>query len=182
MRQQPLRQLDARDTSRKAAWATSWKTSSTGAFSRERYWGTPLPVWTLRTAAMSTWWAPSRSCAEHGREGRPGTDIELHKPYHRSKCTSALRKVRRARCTRVREVIDCWFDSGSMPFAQWHYPFENKEEFEQQLPGRLHLRGHRPDPRLVLYPAGHLDAAVRQARPLKTASSWAMCRIRTAAR
>ena len=43
---------------------------------------------------------------------------------------------------REKEVIDCWYDSGSMPFAQWHYPFENKEQFEQPLPGRLHLRGH----------------------------------------
>ena len=62
---------------------------------------------------------------------------------------------------RVPEVIDVWFDSGSMPFAQYHAPHENQEHFERALPGRLHLRGARPDPRLVLLAARRLDAAVR---------------------
>ena len=62
---------------------------------------------------------------------------------------------------RVPEVIDVWFDSGSMPFAQCHAPFENQDKFEAQLPGRLHLRGDRPDARLVLLAARDLDAAVR---------------------
>ena len=62
---------------------------------------------------------------------------------------------------RVPEVIDVWFDSGSMPFAQWHAPFENQDKFERAVPRRLHLRGDRPDPRLVLQPDRDLDAAVR---------------------
>ena len=88
--------------------------------------------------------------------------------------------VRRAKCAGCKEVIDCWFDSGSMPFAQWHYPFENKELFEEPLPRQFHLRGHGPDPRLVLHPAGHLHPAVRSGPASKTAWCWAMCRIRTA--
>ena len=62
---------------------------------------------------------------------------------------------------RVPEVIDAWFDSGAMPFAQWHAPFENEELVRAALPGRLHLRGARPDARLVLLAARGLDAAVR---------------------
>ena len=54
---------------------------------------------------------------------------------------------------RVPEVLDCWFESGSMPYAQLHYPFENVEFFERQQPGRLHRRVHRPDARLVLHHA-----------------------------
>ncbi len=63
---------------------------------------------------------------------------------------------------RVPEVLDCWFESGSMPFAQVHYPFENAEWFEQPLPGRLHRRVHRADPRLVLH---HARAGHRAVRP-----------------
>ena len=65
---------------------------------------------------------------------------------------------------RVPEVIDVWFDSGSMPFAQHHAPFENQELLRGALPRRLHLRGDRPDARLVLLAARDLDAAVRPAR------------------
>ena len=71
---------------------------------------------------------------------------------------------------RVPEVIDVWFDSGAMPFAQHHAPLENQDALRGALPGRLHLRGDRPDARLVLLAAGDLDAAVRPrrrtARPL----------------
>ena len=63
---------------------------------------------------------------------------------------------------RAPEVIDTWFDSGSMPFAQWHYPFENEAEFKRALPGRLHLRGRGPDARVVLLAAGDRDDGVRQ--------------------
>ena len=62
---------------------------------------------------------------------------------------------------RVDSVIDTWYDSGAMPFAQFHYPFENEEEFERALPRRLHLRGPGPDPRLVLLAARRVDPAVR---------------------
>ena len=86
--------------------------------------------------------------------GCPEDLPELHRPYIDQvvlRCPHCGKPMHR-----VKEVIDCWYDSGSMPFAQWHYPFENKETFEQQLPGQLHLRGRGPDPGMVLYPAGHL--------------------------
>ena len=97
--------------------------------SRERYWGTPLPIWECecghREAVGSIEQLKSMSddCPD---------DIELHKPYIDNvhlNCPKCGKKMQR-----VSEVIDCWFDSGSMPFAQWHYPFENKEIFEENYP------------------------------------------------
>ena len=98
--------------------------------SRERYWGTPLPLWecgcTYVHAIGSVEELRSMAISE------VSADIELHKPYIDEvkikcpKCSAAM--------VRVPEVIDCWFDSGAMPFAQWHYPFENKEMFEKQFP------------------------------------------------
>ena len=71
---------------------------------------------------------------------------------------------------RAPEVIDTWFDSGSMPYAQWHYPFEHEAEFEAPLPGGLHLRGGGPDARLVLLAAGDRHDRVRRAWPTGTSS------------
>ncbi|MBR6399870.1 MAG: isoleucine--tRNA ligase [Firmicutes bacterium] len=97
--------------------------------SRERYWGTPLPIWECecghREAVGSIEQLKSMSddCPD---------DIELHKPYIDNvhlNCPKCGKKMQR-----VTEVIDCWFDSGSMPFAQWHYPFENKEIFDENYP------------------------------------------------
>ncbi len=100
--------------------------------SRERYWGTPLPVWECgcgyrhMVGSIGELKAMSPDCPE---------EIELHKPYidavhlRCGKCGGTM--------TRVSEVIDCWFDSGSMPFAQWHYPFENREVFEEQYPANF---------------------------------------------
>ena len=93
--------------------------------SRERYWGTPLPIWECECGHRHT----IGSIAEL-KEMSPDCpdNIELHKPFIDAvhitcpKCGKLM--------TRVPEVIDCWFDSGSMPFAQWHYPFENKDIFE----------------------------------------------------
>ena len=97
--------------------------------SRDRYWGTPLPVWKCECGNLECIGSIEElkqkavDCPE---------DIELHKPYIDEvhlKCEKCGKEM-----TRFKEVIDCWFDSGSMPYAQHHYPFENKEEFEKQFP------------------------------------------------
>lgn len=100
--------------------------------SRERYWGTPLPIWECECGHRHT----IGSIAEL-KEMSPDCpdNIELHKPFIDAvhitcpKCGKLM--------TRVPEVIDCWFDSGSMPFAQWHYPFENKDKFERRYPANF---------------------------------------------
>ena len=101
--------------------------------SRNRYWGTPLNIWVcedcgemLSIGSKEELKANSDNCPD---------DIELHRPYIDAvtcKCPKCQGKMKR-----VPEVIDCWFDSGSMPFAQHHYPFENKELFEQQFPAKF---------------------------------------------
>ena len=97
--------------------------------SRSRYWGTPLPIWECSCGHREC----IGSIAELKEKGiNVPDDIELHKPYVDEvhlKCEKCGKEM-----TRVSEVIDCWFDSGSMPFAQWHYPFENKELFEENFP------------------------------------------------
>ena len=100
--------------------------------SRDRYWGTPLPIWTCECAHQEC----IGSIAELKEKGiNVPDDIELHKPYIDDvhlKCPHCGKEM-----TRAKEVIDCWFDSGSMPFAQWHYPFENKEIFEANFPAQF---------------------------------------------
>ena len=98
--------------------------------SRERYWGTPLPVWKCEDGHMHV----IGSIAELREMAvtDPGPDIELHRPFIDAvtiRCPECGKEMHR-----VKEVIDCWYDSGSMPFAQWHYPFEHKEEFEANFP------------------------------------------------
>ncbi len=96
--------------------------------SRDRYWGTPLPIWVCdkcgKTEAIGSKAELKEKCGIKG-------DIELHKPYvddatYKCSCGGTMH--------RTPEVIDCWYDSGSMPFAQYHYPFENKEVFEKTFP------------------------------------------------
>ena len=100
------------------------------AISRSRYWGTPLPLW--RCECGCDYMVGSRKeLAEQAIEDIDET-IELHRPYVDDvhiKCPKCGKTM-----NRVRDVIDCWFDSGSMPFAQYHYPFENKELWESQFP------------------------------------------------
>ncbi len=100
--------------------------------SRERYWGTPLPVWECECGHFHV----IGSKAELMELGdNVSEDIELHKPFIDDitiKCEKCGKDMKR-----VSEVIDCWYDSGSMPFAQWHYPFENKEEFERRYPAHF---------------------------------------------
>ena len=103
--------------------------------SRDRYWGTPLPVWTCTDENCG-----HKECIGSIEELKEKAidcpdEIELHKPYIDNvhlKCPKCGKEMQRAK-----EVIDCWFDSGSMPFAQLHYPFENKEAFENHFPAQF---------------------------------------------
>jgi isoleucyl-tRNA synthetase len=100
------------------------------SLSRDRFWGTPLNIWVCQDCESRV----SIGSIKDLQEKAPGTpaDIDLHKPviddvtFDCEKCNGKM--------VRVPEVIDCWFDSGCMPFAQWHYPFENKEVFERSFP------------------------------------------------
>ncbi|NMA94848.1 MAG: isoleucine--tRNA ligase [Clostridiales bacterium] len=97
--------------------------------SRERYWGTPLPLWTCDCGHIHCI-GSIEELKEMGND--VPEDIELHKPYIDRvylNCPECDGKMKR-----VSEVIDCWYDSGAMPFAQWHYPFENKDIFEENFP------------------------------------------------
>ena len=97
--------------------------------SRERYWGTPLPVWVCPDCGK---YHVVGSRAELKEKCGLTEDVELHRPFLDNltmTCPHCGGKMKR-----VKEVIDCWFDSGSMPFAQFHYPFENKELFEKHFP------------------------------------------------
>ncbi len=97
--------------------------------SRDRYWGTPLPVWVCEDCGAIEVIGSHRELSE--KTGAP-IDVELHRPYV-DKLTCKCEKCG-GLMKRTPEVIDCWFDSGSMPFAQYHYPFENKELFEKTFP------------------------------------------------
>lgn len=100
--------------------------------SRDRYWGTPLPIWECECG--------HRECIGSKEELKQKSignveNVELHKPFIdnvKLACSHCGKEM-----TRTAEVIDCWFDSGSMPFAQHHYPFENKELFEKNFPGQF---------------------------------------------
>ncbi|KGO13045.1 isoleucine--tRNA ligase [Clostridium botulinum] len=100
--------------------------------SRDRYWGTPLPIWECECG--------HRECIGSIKELKEKginvpENIELHKPYIdavKLNCPHCGKEM-----TRTNEVIDCWFDSGSMPFAQHHYPFENNEVFENTFPAQF---------------------------------------------
>ena len=97
--------------------------------SRERYWGTPLPVWVCKKCGKVH---VVGSIAELKQLSGITGDIELHRPYIDNvtwTCPDCGGEM-----VREKEVIDCWFDSGSMPFAQLHYPFENKDLFEKHFP------------------------------------------------
>ena len=106
------------------------------AISRNRYWGTPLPLWRCECGHMEMI-GSRKELREKAIENVP-EDIDLHRPYVDNihlKCECGKQM------TRVTDVIDCWFDSGSMPFAQYHYPFENKELWETQYPADFIAEG-----------------------------------------
>ena len=101
--------------------------------SRNRYWGTPLNVWECECGHQECIGSRAELAEKSGNPD--AAQVELHRPYIDAvtiKCPDCGKEMHR-----VPEVIDCWFDSGAMPFAQHHYPFENKEVFEQQLPAKF---------------------------------------------
>ncbi|MDN5352320.1 MAG: isoleucyl-tRNA synthetase [Clostridiales bacterium] len=108
------------------------------AISRSRYWGTPLNIWRCESCGEITSVGSREELVNRAVENIT-TDIELHRPYvddvhlKCDKCGGTMQ--------RVPDVIDCWFDSGSMPFAQQHYPFENKDNFEELYPADFICEG-----------------------------------------
>lgn len=107
------------------------------AVSRNRYWGTPIPVWRCECGHLEC--IGSREELVEKAQEDIDTSIELHRPYvddvHLT-CPHCGKPM-----TRIPEVMDCWFDSGSMPFAQQHYPFENKENFDDCFPADFICEG-----------------------------------------
>ncbi len=99
------------------------------AISRNRYWGTPIPIWRCECGHLEC--VGSRAELVEKAQENIIEDIELHRPYvddvHMT-CPVCDKTM-----TRIPEVMDCWFDSGAMPFAQQHYPFENSEDFDEEL-------------------------------------------------
>ena len=108
------------------------------AISRNRYWGTPLPLWRCECGHMEMIGSREELALKAIEKVDPKT-IDLHRPYVDDihiKCPDCGKEM-----NRTLEVIDCWFDSGSMPFAQYHYPFENKELWESQYPADFIAEG-----------------------------------------
>ncbi len=103
------------------------------AVSRNRYWGTPLNIWECECGQLHSVGSREELYQMSGNEA--AKTVELHRPYIDEitiTCPQCGKQMKR-----VPEVIDCWFDSGAMPFAQHHYPFENKELFEKQFPAQF---------------------------------------------
>ncbi len=103
------------------------------AVSRNRYWGTPLNIWECECGQLHSVGSREELYRMSGNEA--AKTVELHRPYIDEITITCPRCGKQMK--RVPEVIDCWFDSGAMPFAQHHYPFENKELFEKQFPAQF---------------------------------------------
>lgn len=132
--------------------ATNWYPPETGvgrmgewlrgnidwALSRERYWGTPLPAWVCEEDETHVEWIGSYAELTE-KVGALGDDFDPHRPFideHTWDCSRCDGTMRR-----TPEVIDAWFDSGAMPYAQWHYPFENEDRFEAHFPADFICEG-----------------------------------------
>lgn len=108
------------------------------AISRNRYWGTPLPLWKC-SCGNEIMIGSRKELSEKATTKIDEETMELHRPFVddiKLKCPKCSQEM-----SRVSDVIDCWFDSGSMPFAQYHYPFENQELFETQFPADFICEG-----------------------------------------
>ncbi|WP_231133203.1 isoleucine--tRNA ligase [Capillibacterium thermochitinicola] len=108
------------------------------SLSRDRYWGTPLNIWRCESCRRLTAVGSRQELAERALEPVDVANLDLHRPYIDEvhlKCECG------GRMTRTPEVIDCWFDSGSMPYAQWHYPFEHKDDFDKLFPADFICEG-----------------------------------------
>lgn len=108
------------------------------SLSRDRYWGTPLNIWKCEQCDRLRSIGSRKELAEAAIEQIDPETIELHRPYvdelHlKCECGGTM--------SRTPEVIDCWFDSGSMPYAQWHYPFEHRDDFDQRFPANFIAEG-----------------------------------------
>lgn len=101
------------------------------ALGRDRYWGTPLPVWECDSCGNQVCIGSVDELSNFA--GRDLSGMDLHRPFI-DKVTFSCPNCQKGTMSRVKELIDVWFDSGSMPVGQWHYPFENIEKFESQFP------------------------------------------------
>jgi isoleucyl-tRNA synthetase len=101
------------------------------ALGRDRYWGTPLPIWRCNHCGHQICVGSVQGLSELA--GNDLSEMDLHRPYI-DRITFTCPECHQGTMTRVKELIDVWFDSGSMPVAQWHYPFENMDAFKEQFP------------------------------------------------
>ena len=152
-------QLASRSTSSTGASATGSRTTSTG-----RCRASATGARRCRSGAARTGHVHVHRLASTSSRSCRGVRARGPAPPVRRRRRASRARSARGAMARVPEVIDVWFDSGAMPFAQWHAPFENEDALRGALPRRLHLRGARPDARLVLLAARGLDAAVRPVR------------------
>ena len=140
------------------------------AISRNRFWGSPIPVWQSDDPTyprIDVYGSIADLEADFGV-----TVTDLHRPnVDQLTRPNPDDPTGQSTMRRVPEVLDCWFESGSMPFAQVHYPFDEPRVVRAALPGRLHRRVHRPDPRVVLHAARAGHRAVRPAGVLASCVS-----------